>query len=236
MKTILNYANVMFCFLLMTSLTFAQETETRNLDSFDGISVASGIKAELVRGNTNKIEITADGIDLDKISTEVSGDKLKVKVNQKNNWFNWGSKKRTVNVTITYNSTLEYISSSSGSSVEADHTILASNLDLNTSSGAYMNITVEANDVEIGVSSGANMNVSGNASSVDIDISSGASLDAGDLESGEVTVDGSSGSSAKVYATSSLNVDVSSGASVRYKGNPGTTDFDKSSGGSVRKI
>lgn len=235
MKTTLTLLSFLASFFLVSATMTAQDTETRNLDNFSGISVSSGITAKLVKGNTNKIDITASGIDLDKIETKISGDKLKVGV-EKNNWKFWGNNKRKVNVTITYNGTLDYISSTSGSKVEADHTITASNISLNTSSGANLNLNLEANDVDIDVSSGAWAGLSGNAKKVTIDISSGASLDASDLESASVDVDGSSGSSVKVHATNSLTVDVSSGASVRYKGNPGKTDFDKNSGGSVRKI
>ena len=235
MKTKLSFLSL-FAFLLIAGTALAQSTETRNLDSFDGISVSSGISATLVKGNTNKIEITASGIDLDKITTNVSDDKLKVRVKQ-NNWNKlFGNKKRKVEVTITYNSALEYISSTAGSRVEADHTIASKDLEIKTSSGANLKLDIEADDVEVDVSSGAWASLSGFASSVGIDISSGASLDASGLESAEVEVDGSSGSSVKVHATKALTVDVSSGASVAYKGNPGTTDFDKSSGGSVRKI
>lgn len=236
MKSFIPSLGLMALFLISVTTINAQETETRNLESFTGIHVSSGIDATLVAGNSNKVEITASGIELDKVVTKVSGDRLKVGFDQKNNWKFWNNKKRKVEVTITYNSTLDFVSSTSGASVHANNTISSKNLKLNTSSGANMDISIEANKVNIDVSSGSRMDVSGNAKYVGIDISSGASLDASGLESAEVNVDGNSGSSAKVFATNKLTVDVNSGASVRYKGNPGNTDFDKNSGGSVKKI
>lgn len=229
-------ATAIALFVLGTSGLTAQDTETRDLDNFDGISVSAGIEATLVQGNTNEIFISADGIDIEKVETEIRKDILKVGIDQ-NWWSNIGKRnRRKVKVTITYNNALNYISSSSGSSVEADHTIRANDLQVKTSSGADISLDIEANEVEIDVSSGSHMDLAGSAKNIDVDISSGASLDAYDLEGDNVKVDGSSGSTAKVHANDSINADVSSGASVKYKGNPSRKDVDKSSGGSVKKV
>jgi len=214
----------------------AQETETRDLGSFDGISVSAGVDALLVKGNENKIEITASGIDLDRVKTSIKRNVLKVGVDHKKWWASLGKRnKRKVQVTITYDAALDYISSSSGSFVEADHTIASNSLHLKTSSGADMSLDIDANNLEVDVSSGAHMDLAGDARDVEIDLSSGSSLDAYDLEAENVEVDGSSGATAKVNVSNSLNADVSSGASVKYKGNPSQKDIDKSSGGSVRQ-
>ena len=212
------------------------DKETRNLGDFEGVSVSSGISATLVSGSSNKVDIDAENIDLDKVITEIKDDVLRVKVDQK--WWSnlTKSRKRKITVTITYSNELEYISSSAGSSVKSDGTINSDDLELNSSSGSSLKLDVNASDVESDVSSGATMVLSGKAGDLDIDVSSGSSFRGGDLQTEDVTIDASSGASAQVWVTGDLDADVSSGASVRYKGSPNSTDIDKSSGGSVNPM
>lgn len=220
--------------LCITSATFAQDTETRNVsDNFDAISVSSGIDATLVKGNTNEVEITASGVDLDKVTVDVKRGKLQIGLKQKW-WSSWG-KKKNIDVVITYTSELEGIFASSGASIESHQTINANDLKIGTSSGAYIDLDIDANDVDIDLSSGSTMDLSGVAGHANIDLSSGASLDAYNLKGDKVEIDGSSGASASIHVTETLEADVSSGANVKYAGNPSNTSIDKSSGGSVRK-
>ena len=98
-----------------------------------------------------------------------------------------------------------------------------------------MEVEIEVRDASIDISSGASLNVSGSAGSTEIDMSSGSSLNGYGLQTGSVDIDGSSGSSARIHVTDNLVADVSSGATVKYKGNPSNKNIDKSSGGSVRQ-
>lgn len=228
---------LVFAVLALSSQSLeASDSEIRDLKSFSGISVAAGVDATLIKGNENSIEITVSGIELDKISSKVSGGVLKVSV-ENGSWWQRFTKlgKRNVDVTITYNGDLDYISSSSGSRVHADYTIVANDLEIKSSSGSNIDLDINAKDLEIDLSSGSTINLSGEAEYTEIDLSSGSTLHAFDLDSKYVNVDGSSGSSAKIAVSYSLIADVSSGASVKYKGSPSDRDIDKSSGGSVKK-
>ena len=227
--------------LLLVMISFisfsagAQDSETRNLNSFDGVSVSSGISAELIKGNTNKIDISVEGIELEKVTTDIRKDVLKVGIEQ-SWWKSLGKRsKRKVEVVITYDGSLDLISASSGSSVWSDEAILSKELDLDASSGASLILELDVNDASLDMSSGSNVNLEGNAQKFEVDMSSGSNLNAEDLVSNYVDIDGSSGSVAKINVAETLVADVSSGASVRYKGDPKKTDLDKSSGGSVRK-
>ena len=233
MKSLLTTLQTMMVLSLMTVTLSAQEKDTRQVGDFDGVKVSSGIKAELVRGSTTKVEITASGIDIDKVTTEVKNGVLKVGID--NNWWNsLRNKKRKVEATITYSGDLSQIAAGSGSRIECDHTIQSKSLDIDVSSGASMDVEIEVSDATIDISSGASLNLAGEASSTEIDISSGASLSGYDFATDMVDIDGSSGATARIHVVKELVADVSSGASVKYKGNPTKRDIDKGSGGSVR--
>jgi hypothetical protein len=84
--------------------------ESRTLKAFDKIKVSNAIEAELIKGNTHEIEITASGIALDKVETEVKNRTLDLKIS--------GSSPRssTVKVKITY-AKLEDVSVSTSAKV-----------------------------------------------------------------------------------------------------------------------
>lgn len=220
--------------LLLSTLAIGQETDTRSLSQFDKISVATGIKANIVAGDKNEIKITARGIELEKIESSVEDGQLVVKIKRK--WNNWGSpSKSEVKALITYNSELEGIAASSGASIDSDNTIISDHLELDASSGADIDVDVMSQSVAVDVSSGARIETRGKTSTLDVEVSSGSTYKGYDLLSQDAKVDGSSGASAKISVSNSLNVDVSSGASVKYKGDPSIKNIDKSSGGSVKQ-
>lgn len=209
------------------------DTETRSIKSFSEISVSAGIEATLEKGSANKIEIDAEGIDLDKVITKVDGDKLIVKI--ESSWWKMGwNSKRKVKVNITYTEELEEISSSSGASVYSNDVINSDRLRVQASSGARLELELDNNDLSADVSSGANMELSGSTKKLDVDVSSGSSFNSYDLVSDEAKLDASSGASIKVTVNKSIIASASSGASIKYNGSPDVTDIDKSSGGSVR--
>ena len=235
MRTISIKFAVLLLSFLAGSITYAQDSETRNVGSFDGVKVSSGISAELVRGSTNQVDISAEGIDLDKVTTEIKNGVLKVGVETKW-WNNWGGRKKSrVKAVITYTDDLSGIAAGSGSSLTSEQTIESDQLDLDVSSGASMDLDIEVDDASIDISSGATLRLSGNAQSTEIDLSSGSNINAYSFTTKRADIDGSSGSTAKIHVVDALVADVSSGASVKYKGNPSKRDIDKSSGGSVRQ-
>lgn len=218
--------------IFLTAIVFGQETETRSLSNFDEISVATGINATLVSGNKNEIKITAKGVELENVKSEIENGKLVVKIKKK--WNDWSSKRTDVSATITYSQELEGVSSSSGASVRTENSIISDNLELAASSGASLEVDIQCRSVNVDVSSGARIEASGSTTDITIDISSGSTYRGYGLSAKNATIEGSSGASAQISVSNSLEADVSSGASVKYKGNPSNKDIDKSSGGSVK--
>ncbi|MEL6122486.1 MAG: head GIN domain-containing protein [Bacteroidota bacterium] len=220
--------------LFMGSLV-AQGLETRPLDDFDAISIATGINATIIQGNKNSIEIETKGIDTDRIITSIKAGRLTVKVKDK--WYNMLNRKpRAIKATLTFSGDISAISISSGADVESDGLIESSNLRLKVSSGARAQLHVSANVMDISVSSGATARVKGDANDVEVSVSSGATYSGIDLIAGSVNAKASSGATARVHAQDAIRARASSGGSITYEGSPSTKDIDNSSGGSVRRI
>ncbi|MEQ8925501.1 MAG: head GIN domain-containing protein [Fulvivirga sp.] len=208
--------------------SFAQDVEERKLPSFDEVQVSQGIDAYLQKGTKESIKVEVKGIPLEEVLTEVFGDRLKVHLSR-NRWRDY-----SVVVHITYVK-LEEISASSAANVVGRNKIQSDRLILDVSSAADIEVDVDVNELTVDASSSGDVEVSGKTKYLEVDASSAGGVDAYDLEAEIVRVDVSSGADARVYATKEINAEASSGGSVRYRGNPGKSRSDTSSGGSVRK-
>jgi len=213
----------------------ASDRETRELDTFSGVSVSSGVDAKLIQGTQNQISIEVNGIQLDRVKTHIKNGVLEVSVKHKKFWFgSWG--KKDIDVVITYTEELGRLKASSGSNLFVDHTIVTDELEIAVSSGAHMDVEIDVREVDIDISSGSVVDLSGVTDIAYLESSSGASFRGFGLKANKASADGSSGASIEITVVNDLRADVSSGSSVRYKGDPKDKDIDKSSGGSVRQV
>lgn len=217
--------------LLITVLgtsVFAQKTATRKLDKFTSLSAAEGIDVDLVKGSSYQAVVTADGIDLEDVLTEVSGGKLKIHLDGNNH------RNIDVSVEVTFVS-LEAIRASSAADVKSKSVIEGDMLDIDASSAADIHLKVKVKELTVDASSSADIVLSGTADKQTVEVSSAADYKAFELVSKVADVSASSAADANVNVTDELDAHASSGASVRYKGNPDKVREHSSSGGDVDK-
>lgn len=234
MKTFKNLSILLIALVLganIQSFAFSTEkTETRNLKDFDKIKVSSGIDLFVRMGETEEVKVVADGDIIDQVITEVKDGTLKIYMKQNNNW-NWGiTKSRKVYVSVKE---LERLEASSGSDVNSENTLTGENLKVSASSGSDVNLEIHYKNFTLDTSSGSDARISGKTKNFEAESSSGSDIKAQDLESVICKVSVSSGSDATVNVSDELYANASSGADVRYYGNPQVKDINESSGGDV---
>ncbi|MTI20077.1 DUF2807 domain-containing protein [Fulvivirga sp. RKSG066] len=214
--------------LLLSAVAFAQNTETRKPGSFDEIRVAQAITVYLKSGAEEEVKVVAKGIDVEDVLTDVSGGRLKIHLAKGNH------KNTDVDVYVTYKS-LEGITASSASSVFSEGVIKGEELTVSVSSAADVEIEVDVEELDVNVSSSGDLEVAGKARKLDVSASSAGGVDAYDLDASVAYVRASSAGGVKVSVRDEINAEASSGGSIKYKGDPGKSQTDSSSGGSVRK-
>jgi len=220
----------LFFLLLGPIAAMAQQSETRKVGSFRGVGAGEGIDVFLKRGDQTNVRVETDGnTNPSDIITEVSGTYLKIHVRDARDIKNVRAK-----VYVTYQS-LEKISVSSAANIYSEGTIKAQSLQLGCSSAGSIELDLEVENLDVNVSSAGDVSLKGRARELSIDVSSAGQLDAYDLDVDVVNIQASSGASAKVSVVKELNANASSGADVRFKGNPSKSRTDSSSGGSVKK-
>ena len=212
----------------VSAIAWAQQSENRNVGSFKGIKVAEGIDVYLKKGDKESLKVEVTGIKTSDVITEVSGDYLKIHMQEGR------YKDRTVKVYVTYVE-IGKLSASSASNIFADGPIKTKALSLSASSAGTIDIEIDVEELEAGASSAGDLHLSGKARSIELDASSAGQIDAYELISDVVDVETSSAGSAKVNAIKEIEAHASSGGSIRYKGNPERSNTNSSSGGSVKK-
>ena len=205
-------------------------SENRKVDSdFDAIKVSQGIELILTQSNNFSLTVEADENIMDLLKTTVKGNTLHVSFEK--NVYRATSRKVYLST-----ETISSLATSSGANIISENTIKSENIDLDASSGSFINIKTRANFVQCETSSGATMKVVGTTKSSKFSASSGSTIHADKLESENTTAKVSSGANIDVYASESLTAKASSGGDIDYAGNPKAIDKDTSSGGSVSAI
>jgi hypothetical protein len=210
----------------------SDKTEIRSLSNFKSIKVSTGIDLYIKMGTTEEVKIVANDEIIDDLITEIKDGTLKIYMKQSNNWFNWNSGNQTRKAYVTVKE-LQEISASSGSDVNSENTLNGESLKVSVSSGSDVNLDIHYKNFSLDTSSGSDAKISGKTKNFEAEASSGSDIKAQDLESVICKVNVSSGSDATVNVTGELYAKASSGADVRYYGNPQVKDIDESSGGDV---
>ncbi|HRP10588.1 MAG TPA: DUF2807 domain-containing protein [Terricaulis sp.] len=184
--------------------------ETRALSGFDSVSAAGRVSVEIVVGPAYSVELT--GPRVDNVVTRVEGGQLRIEPDR-NRRGRWSGRDAHVRITMPDLGGLD------------------------VAAGAEVDTRQVAADVFLlGVSSGASAQVAGRCGVLRLDISSGASARAQQLRCADVCAEASSGANATVYASSTISVDGSSGASLRWMGEASVRNLDLSSGASARRV
>ncbi|MBL7857031.1 MAG: DUF2807 domain-containing protein [Cyclobacteriaceae bacterium] len=220
---------VLILWVGLASHLSAQQSVTRAIGSFVGVKAEEGIDVYLKKGSKESVRIDVTGTSPENIITEIAGSYLKIHMRDGRY-----RGKTEIKVYVTY-VTLSKLSVSSAASIFSDEPIRSNSLEISASSAGSIEIIAEANTIEISTSSAAEVEVKGKTKGLKIDVSSAGEVDAYDLEAESVKAEASSAGSVKINVTRELTAHASSGAGIRYRGNPDRSNTSSSSGGSVKK-
>jgi Putative auto-transporter adhesin, head GIN domain len=220
------------CMFLSAVLVMGQQSEVRSIGTFKGVKSAEGINVYLKKGDKESVKVESNK-DLSDVVTEISGSYLRIHIRDNHN--SWGgSKGRSVKVYVTYVE-IDKIAASSASNIFSEGTIKAGAMEIHASSAANIEVSVDATDVDVHASSAGDIVLEGKATSINTEASSAGEIDAYNLQAENAEASASSAGSIKISVSKGINAHASSGGSIRYRGNPGKTNTNSSSGGSVTR-
>ena len=207
-------------------------TQAIEISRLRGINAYAGFDVTVTQGTSSKAVITVDGRLKPYLRATVEDGVLSLGFSNLPRDLQ-RIKERKAEVTV---GSLEKLDAHSGAKITGSGSFTANECEIDVHSGALVTgIDITAKEVEIDVHSGARATVTGSTDKLEASTHSGASCDLYGLKALDATVSASSGSSLGCWATNTLKVQTSSGASVRYNGNPTNLYTNNSSGGSTRR-
>ncbi len=227
----------LFAIILLVEYSYSQEmvTQNRNIGSFSGVKVASGIDLYLKQGNTEKLELNAPSDKINKIITEVKNGVLNIYF-ERNNWswgWNWSNKK-SPRVNLSFKD-LNLIVAGGGSDVFSEGRLLFDKVSLEASGGSDMKLELTAEMVEVETSGGSDTYLSGSTKYFKGNSSGGSDLKAKDLRTQFSKVTSSGGSDVYIWVESELSANSSGGSDIYYYGNPKSVQKHSSGGSDITR-
>jgi len=220
---------IVFALLAIVGISNAQtQNDSRPMRDFNVVKVSNAIKAELVKGNENKVEITASGIDVGKVETSVVGDALEVRLARGN------YRNHSVRVVVTYVD-IQGIEATSSAQVVAKSKIEAQEAYLASSNNAYLEAIVDAEKLNLEAATNSRIFIKGKVSQLEANAYTNAQIDGLNLVAKNVNVLGNTTASISFTATSSINGSLATAAKIVYDGNPTEINVKTGTGGSIKK-
>jgi hypothetical protein len=225
--------NIAFpCIILMvacTTASYAQtEVESRALAAFNSIQVSSGIDANLVKGDTHGIEITASGVELSRVEAKVTNRVLELKVS------GISPKASTVKATITYVS-LEEVSASNSAKVFVKELITEKSVRLFAATSSYVEVEVNAQDLLVDAQTNAKIFIKGKATNLDFSAYTNAEIDGDKLVTDNATVRVNTNAKGSFHVNKSISGTAATRGRVVYTGDPNIVDIKTNTGGSINE-
>lgn len=228
MKTKITTTIILLLFFMGVSAQ-AQQTETRTPGSFTQIESGGNWDVFITLGNEDEVRLESKGFDLNKVITEVKGDKLDIKLEKGNH--------RNVNITVYVTvRELESIGGSGSGNIYVQSDVESRNFSIgNSGSGNIEMQNLETGKLNVGLSGSGVVTIEGgSAESANIGQSGSGAFKALELTAESVKVGKSGSGDTYIGVTENLTVGSSGSGNVYIKGDPKNQQI--SSSGSSRVI
>jgi hypothetical protein len=221
--------------LLLTAAPALAEARTYTLDSFDRASFASSVEATIAIGDTQSVVAEAtDPAVLDDLRIEVVGGELRAWLDD-DLWDFLSFRNNELRVVITVPA-LQAIRASSSSKVDASG-LDAGSFAVDADSSAQVRLAnVEIGKVMLNADSSSTIVIDGSCDTADVNTSSSATIEAAALQCDVVTVEASSSSTSRVFASDSAKVQANSSATVELSGRPAGLHSEVNSSASLNLL
>ncbi|WP_194972725.1 head GIN domain-containing protein [Aquiflexum lacus] len=219
---------LLLAFVTVGALQAQTQKDSRDLREFNAVKVSNSIKAELVKGDQNKVEITVSGIDVGNVETSVLGETLEIKLARGN------FRNHVVSVVVTYVELLGIEANTSANVISKDP-IVAQEAYLSAGTNAYLEAEVEADVLSVDASTNARIFVRGHVDELNVKAFTNAEIDGKNLTGKQIELQANTAATIHFNATSTIEGSVATAAKVYYGGNPKNVDVKTTTGGSIQK-
>lgn len=203
---------------------------TRQVSSFEGVSLSGGITVYLEPGDKESVSIDSEGIPEEEITVKVSQGELRVQL-LKSLW----SKDKSAKIYITYKSVTN-IKASAGAKVYHKGLFQSDKLELKAHSGAIVEMDLKTDAVKCSASEGGRLELNGETNRLYASAATGGQCDADGLDSQTTYVKVNTGGYVSVVAKQSLEISANTGGQVDYRGDPKEINTSTFASGKIRRV
>ena len=215
-------------FLVLSAVLTAQNPKEKGVGDFSEVKVFDLIEVNLIKSNTNKVEITGDDIDDVEVINKNGTLKIRMKLDK---IFN-GDK----TFVAVYYTKLNIIDGNEGAFISSNELITQDYIELRAQEGARLKIGLDVDNVEIRAVTGGIIETRGKANSQDITLNTGGIYEGKSFETKSTSVSIKAAGEADVYASQSVDAKVLAGGDVFVYGNPSRIKENTTFGGSVKRM
>lgn len=219
-----------FCLttFLYNSTLATTVTKNYSVEEFSKIKIESAFQVEYIISDENKVIITIDADEADRVFVGNKGDELIIKMKDFT-----GGNSITMKAKV-YGKSLSGISISGASGFICASVFSGNNISLKCSGASNLEIECKTKNLEADVSGASKVILHGNASEQDIDISGASDYNAQDCLSTNIDIEASGASKAFIYCSETLKADASGASDIVYYTRPKQL-FENTSGASKIK-
>lgn len=208
------------------------ETITRNVGDYDEISVAGFFDVTLVAGNEGELTIEGESNLLEYIETEVNGDRLTIKVKNKQNLkTSWG---KDIKIRVPFRD-LNQVSLSGSGEIMSTDVIKANNFRVSVSGSGDINLVVEASSTESRVTGSGDLVLRGSTRDHETSVTGSGDLEAGRFKADNVDAKVTGSGDIRVSCEKSIRARVTGSGDIEYVGNPTKQDTKVSGSGDISR-
>ena len=224
MRQILKFS---FFFILTATLSLCLQAQQKGTLSFDAIHVSGNIEVLLQQGGGESVNVEAEGVDEDRVMTEVKGGILKVRI--KDVIYN---KHKSARVVVTYRD-LREIKAQAGAKIYSRTAIKGDKLEIKAGSGSNVALELWMDTVEGRAAEGGEIELTGEVHTLTAVASTGGLFYGYGLEAQEVYARSNTGGEVEVSANKRIEAKANTGGNISYKGNPVHREVSTSLGGTI---
>lgn len=206
-----------------------QSTRDVSLKPFDQIDVQGAIKLILLQDSTYIAAIQTDSNLLEYVQAEVSGSKLRLKVDREY----CGNDSVVVRVGI---GELKKLTGSGSVQIVTDSKLTLNDLEVSLSGSSDLRMDVNAGNMTTFADGIAKISLSGQAGSHILKTKGTVTVDAFDFVAGLYNIDIDGVGKANINVLNELTVKTSGSSEIYYKGNPGKVKEKKSGAAKLEKV
>ena len=210
--------------------------EKRNISSFHGIEVSTGITLYLSEGSSEEVAVSAVKTEFrDKIVTKVENGILKIHYETKTGSINRKNETKGLKAYVSYKQ-LDQLHVNTGAEVEISGVLKSASLTLKANTGGLVKGEVNIDKFTVDQNTGSKITLSGKAGDMDIEGNTGSKFMGENMSTASCSINVSTGAQVWIKAEKELQVKASTGGAVKYKGDASIREIKTNTGGSVSRI